>query len=87
MSWFTGFVTFALVWWLTLFAILPLGTRPGTEADPETGGWRGTPQRPDLGRKILITTLVAAVISAGVIALIHSDWLSFRSGWLAMPEK
>lgn len=86
MDWFTGFVVFALVWWVVLFAVLPLGTRPEPEGEIEAGGWRGAPRSPQLGRKILITTLITIVIAAGLFAVIHSDWLSFRSGWLAMPE-
>ena len=57
-----------------------------SEADPETG-WRGAPARALLGRKLIVTTLVAAVIWAAAFALIQSDWLSFRSGFLAMPEE
>jgi hypothetical protein len=36
---------------------------------------------------VVITTLVSAVLWGGAYALIESDWLSFRSGWLALPEK
>jgi predicted secreted protein len=85
MSWFNGFVVYFLIWWLTLFAILPIGARPAPEGDP-AGGWRGVPERPRLLRKALLTTIVAAVIFAGVHALIVSDWLSFRGGWFALPD-
>jgi len=86
MSWFSAAVVYFLIWWVTLFAVLPIGTRPDPEGDPATGGWRGTPQQPQLLRKVVITTLVSAVLFAGVHALIVSDWLSFRSGWLSLPE-
>ncbi|MCO6416695.1 DUF1467 family protein [Siccirubricoccus sp. KC 17139] len=86
MGWFNGVVVYFLIWWLTLFAILPIGTAPRPEGDA-TGGWRGLPDRPRLLMKVGLTTLVAAVIFAGAYALITSDWLSFRSGWLALPEK
>lgn len=85
MNWFTGLVVYVLVWWTTLFAVLPLWTQPVSEAD-ETSGWRGAPARTLLWRKLLVTTLVAGVIWAGIYALVSSDWLSFRSGWLALPE-
>ena len=87
MTWFTGIVVYLLVWWTALFAVLPFGTRPDAEGDPATGGWRGAPQRPLLLRKVIATTLVAAVIWLGIYAVVESEWLSFRSGWLAMPEK
>ena len=86
MSWISGTVVYFLIWWVVLFAVLPIGTNPIPEGDPESG-WRGTPQQPQLWRKVLITTLVSAVIWAGVAALIQSDWLSFRTGWLALPER
>lgn len=86
MNWFSGIVVYLLIWWVVLFAVLPIGTQPDTEGDPAAGGWRGAPQRPQLLRKTIITTLVATVIWLGAEALIASDWLSFRSGWLALPE-
>jgi predicted secreted protein len=86
MNWFTGVVVYLLVWWTVLFAALPIGTRPDSEGDPAAGGWRGAPQRPMLGWKVIGTTLVSAVIWLGIYALVTSDWLSFREGWLALPE-
>lgn len=86
MNWFTGIVVFVLVWWTALFVVLPIGTRPEVDPDPSSGGWRGTPSQPNLGWKLLGTTLLSAVIWVGIYFLVESDWLSFRSGWLAMPE-
>lgn len=83
MAWVNAFVLYALVWWTLLFAVLPLGTKPVAEADPVTG-WRGAPANPRLGRKVLITTLVSTLVWLGIMAVIRSDWLNMRSGWLAM---
>ena len=84
MTWFTGIVVYVLIWWVTLFAVLPVGAQPDPEGDPESGGWRGTPLRPNLWRKVIATTIISAVLWLGVYALVESDWLSFRSGWLAI---
>ena len=84
MSWFTGAVLYVLIWWTVLFAVLPWGTRPMADADPLTG-WRGVPEQPRMGRKLLATTLVSAVVWALCALLITSSWLSFRSGFLALP--
>ena len=84
MNWFTGVVLYVLIWWVALFAVLPFGVRAVPEADP-TSGWRGAPARPRLLRKVIATTLVAAMIWLGCYLLIRSHWLSFRSGWLALP--
>lgn len=87
MTWFTGTVTFILVWWTALFAVLPFGTRPNPEGDPEAGGWRGTPEQPRLLRKLVATTLVSVVIWLGLYLVAESGWVSFREGWLAMPDR
>ena len=86
MSWPIGVILYVLIWWLALFAVLPFGTRPVAEAD-ETSGWRGVPAAPRMRAKIIATTLVAAVIWVCCYLLITSDWLSFRSGWLALPRE
>ncbi len=84
MGWFTGFVLYALIWWTVLFAVLPFGVR--AEADPDAStGWRGAPARPLIGRKVIATTLVSALIWAGAYWLISSDYMSFRSGMFALP--
>lgn len=85
MTWFTGVVVYLLLWWMVLFAVLPFGTRPDVEGDPDAGGWRGAPVAANLGRKAIATTIVSAIIWVGVWALISSDWLSFRSGVFALP--
>lgn len=73
-----------VIWWTVLFAVLPLGTRPVADADPHTG-WRGAPEAPRLARKAVITTVVAAMFWALAYWLMTTPWLSFRSGWLALP--
>ena len=87
MTWFSGVAVYVLVWWTALFAVLPFGTRPDPEGDPQAGGWRGTPERPLLARKLIVTTILSALIWLGIYGVVESDWLSFRSGWLAMREK
>ena len=52
--------------------MLPIGTHPVADADSQTG-WRGAPEHPRLLRKVIITTLVAAVVWFGAWLLITSD--------------
>jgi len=85
MNWFTVVVLFVIIWWTALFAVLPLGTRPVQQPD-DTSGWRGAPERPRMLMKVIVTTLVTIVIWGGVMAVIRSDYLSFRHGILAIPE-
>jgi predicted secreted protein len=61
----TAVAIFFLIWWVVLFAVLPWGIRSqheGGEVAPGTDP--GAPALPRLGRKLLWTTLVSAVIFA-----------------------
>ncbi len=81
----TAVAMYFVIWWIALFAVLPLGTRPVADADSQSG-WRGAPEKPQMLKKALITTVLAAVIWAIIYGVIVSGVVSFRSGWLAMPE-
>lgn len=85
MNWFTGVVLFVIIWWTALFAVLPLGTHPVQDPD-NVSGWRGAPENPNLMRKVIVTTIVTAIIWLGVFAVVKSDYLSFRHGWLAIQQ-
>jgi predicted secreted protein len=61
---------YATIWWIVLFAVLPLGVRSAEEAGEERpeGADPGAPVAPRLARKAAITTVIAAIIF-GVVAL------------------
>ncbi|HUB15035.1 MAG TPA: DUF1467 family protein [Acetobacteraceae bacterium] len=85
MGWFTGLVVYLLIWWTVLFAVLPIGVHSTTNPDPHTG-WRGAPENPRMLTKIVITSVVAAILWVGVDLLISSDYMSFRHGMFAAPR-
>ena len=58
------FGSFAILWFLSLFCLLPIGM--GAETDPDTGA----PLTPMLGRKALIATAIAVVLWILFYALI-----------------
>ena len=61
----TAIAIFFLIWWVTLFAVLPWGVRSQHEgADMAPGTDPGAPISSKLGRKLLWTTLVASLIYA-----------------------
>ena len=65
MSLISAFAVFFIIWWLTLFTILPIGVRSQVEeGETVLGTERGAPVRPRLFLKMGITTLVSAVIFA-----------------------
>jgi len=86
VNWFTGIVMFVIIWWTALFAVLPIGARPIGHAD-ETSGWRGAPERPRLMRIVIVTTIVASILWSGAYVLIQSDYVSFRHGFFAVPDR
>ncbi len=86
MNWFLASMMYALIWWTSLFIVLPIGTRPVAEPDAATG-WRGAPESPRMWRKVFWTTVLATVIWSGCFALITSNLISFRSPWLALPDE
>jgi len=76
MGWVTAIVVYVLVWWVTLFAVLPLWVTPSDPDDP--GHASGAPQRPRLLLKVAITSAVAAAVWLAIYAVVSSPWLSFR---------
>lgn len=62
---------YATIWWIVLFAVLPLGVRSADEAGEERpeGADPGAPVAPQLAKKALLTTVIAAVVFA-LVALI-----------------
>jgi predicted secreted protein len=76
MGWISGPVVYALIWWLTLFTVLPLWSEPPEQS--KTGNVTSAPDRPRLGRKFLITTIIAAVVWLAVFVLIKMDVIDFR---------
>jgi len=59
---------FAMLWFLCLFCIFPIGLGA---VDPETGA----PLKPRLGMKMLCATLIAVVLWLCFFAAIRFGWL------------
>jgi len=67
-----------VIWWVILFAILPIGVRTQDEAGEVTPGTMSSaPDKPLLVRKAMITTCVAAIVFAIFVAITRSG-LSIR---------
>ena len=63
--------TYFIVWWLVLFAILPIGVHtPGEGDELAPGHADSAPMQPHLLRKFLATTVISAVLFAIVYAVI-----------------
>jgi predicted secreted protein len=76
MTWFSAGITFAVVWWLVLFLVLPFGARPPDEVEP--GMATSAPAKPRIGLKFLITTLIALVVTALILWVIDAGLIQLR---------
>ena len=76
MHWASGILVFVVLWWLVIFAVLPWGVRIPDKAEP--GHADSAPVKPMLGRKVLATTAITAVLWLVVYFIVQSDWISFR---------
>ncbi|MBO6636475.1 MAG: DUF1467 family protein [Roseitalea sp.] len=76
MGWLSAVAIFFIIWWVTLFAVLPIGVRSQAEAGHvEPGTEAGAPVAPRMGYKLLLTT----GISIAVFALFY--FLTVTMGW------
>ena len=69
----SALVLFAVIWFLTLFIVLPL--RLQTQGDVgkiEPGTHAGSPENPQMKKRFMVTTVVALVIWAVVAGTIIS---------------
>ncbi len=66
------------IWWITLFAVLPLGVRSHAEMNIPVpgGGDPASPVEPRLKRKFITTTWVAALIFAAFYMCVHFHLVS-----------
>jgi predicted secreted protein len=72
---------YLLFWTLTLFAVLPFGVRTSREegSEPVPGEADSAPVNPQLGKKLLWTTLISAVLFAVF-------WANYVFGWLEVAD-
>jgi predicted secreted protein len=87
----SAIVLFAVIWFLTLFIVLPL--RLQTQGDVgkiEPGTHAGSPANPQMKKRFLVTTVVAVLLWAIVAGSLISGVFSIRDfDWfnrMATPE-
>ncbi len=63
---------YAIIWWTVLFAVLPIGVRTQAEDGAVVPGTpESAPSAPRLLRVVLITTVVSALVFAGLWAAVR----------------
>lgn len=70
---------YLMIWWITLFAVLPFGVRTQGEAgDVVPGTPHSAPLAPRLLKTFLINTVVATLVFMVVWYALMNDWLGFQ---------
>jgi len=73
----TGFAIYFVLWWVTLFVTLPFGVRSQHEDGSGSPGTDpGAPVASQMGRKLIGTTLLSAVIYAAGMAAYYEGFLN-----------
>ena len=78
MSLTLGFAVYVVLWWLTLFMILPWGVSQVNPDDLLPGEDPGAPAKPQIVKKFIITTGVSLVFFAIFYLVYESGVISFR---------
>ena len=78
MDWFTGIIVFILIWWTSIFIVLPFGLKRDE---------KGMPNDPNIKQKILMITVLSAVLWVLIYILIDADIISFREMAKVMAEQ
>ena len=73
----TAIAIYFLIWWVTLFAILPWGVRSQTESgDVIEGSEPGAPVMPRIAAKLMWTTIVATLVFAICAVIFVNRWVT-----------
>lgn len=84
MGLFTSIALYIMIWWLVLFAVLPIKARP--EAEHQEGNAASAPAKPLLKLKFLITSVVAVIIWFIVFMLVTNGYFDFYAEADAMMQ-
>jgi predicted secreted protein len=85
----TGFAIYFVMWWIVLFLTLPFGVRSQHEDGGGTPGTDpGAPVASLMGRKLIWTTVLSAVIFAVALLAYHAGLLNVErlSKLMGMPD-
>jgi len=84
----TGFAIYFILWWIMLFVTLPFGVRSQHEDGVGTPGTDpGAPVASRMGRKLIWTTVLSALVYAAGLAAYRGVFLSIEklSRLMGMP--
>ncbi|MCK8465324.1 DUF1467 family protein [Aliiroseovarius sp. S1339] len=77
MSITAAIVLYVVIWFVTMFVVLPIGLRTqGDEGEIVPGTHAGAPANFKLGRTMIIVTIVGTIVWAAVTGIILSGWIT-----------
>ena len=83
MSLSLSLALYFVIWFITLFAVLPFGVRTQEEAGEIVPGTpESAPRRPRLARVFIANTVVAAILFAVVWAALTFKWIDLTKASL-----
>ncbi|PZX19611.1 putative secreted protein [Palleronia aestuarii] len=75
----SAIVLFAVIWFMVLFVLLPIGlSTQGDEGEIVPGTHAGSPARIAMKRKALWTTLITTILWLVIAGVIVSGWIGVR---------
>ena len=75
----TGFAIYFVIWWITLFLTLPFGVRSQHEdGEGAPGTDPGAPIASQMGKKLIWTTAISAVIFAIAMWAYHAGYFNIE---------
>ena len=72
----SGIVVFILLWWWVFFMTLPFGVKAPDSI--EIGHAASAPDKPMIGRKVMIATIIASILFVILFWVIDSGLLSLE---------
>jgi predicted secreted protein len=87
MTYFSAFAVFFIIWWVTLFAVLPFGLRTQAEEGEHVPGTEpSAPKGPHVLRAMLRTTVVSVLIFGALYVLVKVYGFNFEDIPQIVPD-
>lgn len=71
----SAFIVYQIIWWVVFMAVLPIGVQ--IEESPQPGFATSAPVKPNLKKKIILTTKITTVLWIIVCIVIMSKLITF----------
>jgi predicted secreted protein len=84
MDIFTGIIVYLLIFWTSLFCILPIGIR---RAQKEGGNDGGAPANPMILKRFLATAGLSAALWVIIFIMVETKVIDFRTYALGMVKQ